>query len=100
MALEKFVSLFSRHRHITTDNNNDYIITDANLKDNIPKGKHLEPKQEEHTRLWCSNIYGLQYDNMEGKITDVLTIAKETQADILAVLEHNTDTIQYDIQSS
>ena len=90
------MALFSRQRHITTKAE-EYIITDANLKDNITKGKNLEEKNNSHTRLWCSNINGLRYDNIGGKFADIITIAKETQADILAISEHNTDTTQYNI---
>ena len=60
----------------------------------------MDGKEEGSTRIWCSNINGLSYDNMGGKLTDIIAIAKETQADILSVSEHNTDTTKHSIRSN
>ena len=48
LSLEEFVALFARYRHVTSDNR-DYIITDANSKDNTHKGSPLDVKAEDVT---------------------------------------------------
>ena len=99
IALSQFIKQFALQRTDTLTRR-EYIITEANARDNVPKGAILTTKQHSATRIWCANINGLAYDNMGGKLTDIISIAKETAADMIAITEHNTDTIKYDIQSN
>ena len=85
------MALFATYRHVT-DCNREYIITDANSCDNIVKGTPLDTKAEEMTRIWCTNINGITYDDMGGKLTNIIAIAKETSSDIISITKHNTDT--------
>ena len=50
MAINKFVSLFSRQQNFNKKHHNEeeYIITEENLKDNTTKGKPMEPKLAHH----------------------------------------------------
>ena len=70
------------------------------LKENIPKGSILELKEDNNTRICAANVNGFSYDNMGGKITDLVSVKKEIQADIIACVETNTDTTRYDVRST
>ena len=99
MAINKFVSLFSRQQNFNKKHNNEeeYIITEENLKDNTPKGKPMESKLDHHLRIWCANINGMRYDSTCGKLNEIIAVQKETDADIMSVTEHNTDVTQYEV---
>ena len=99
MALQAFVALFAVQRNSPTKNR-EYIITAENLKQNTPKGTFLGTKSNENTRIWSTNINGLSYDNMGGKMVEVASLIQEVSADIMACVEINTDTTRYDVKST
>ena len=99
IALKAFIALLAVQRG-SKEKNRDYIITAENLKNNTPKGTFLEPKEDTHTRIWAANINGLSYDNMGGKMVEIIATKKETSSDIIVCVETNTDTTRYDVKSN
>ena len=97
--MKQFVAQFAQQHH-SPALNREFIITNNNLKNNTPKGTPLGVKEDNTTRIWNTNLNGLSFDNMGGKMVEVVSTMKETQADIITCCETNSDTMRYDVSST
>jgi hypothetical protein len=71
-----------------------------NLVSNQPWGDILTEKATGTTRIYSQNVNGLQYQKDGGQYLELCQIAKEVQADVICVQEHNLDTTQYQVKHS
>ena len=75
------------------------LLNPARLKENLPIGDPLLRKGPHTIRIYCQNPNGLRLDRKGGKITQLCQVAREVQADIFGITEHNLDTTQYQVRS-
>ena len=74
-------------------------LSTENLRQNIPWGDVLAPKDPTHTRFYGMNANGIQLDREGGQFTEYCKLHVETQADISGIQEHNLDTTQPRLRS-
>jgi len=70
------------------------------LKENVPKGDHLQHKNENTFRIYFQNVNGLKLDALGGDFTEVCYVAAETQSDVLAIAESNLDFTQHYVRKT
>jgi hypothetical protein len=108
-AGEAWTRLFHNAKSIQTpENTNDkpfrqyktLKLNMENLITNQPWGDTMQEKTPGTTRIYSQNVNGLQYQKDGGQYLEICQIAKEVQADILCMQEHNLDTTQHQVQQT
>jgi exonuclease III len=87
----------------TQHNNNantTISLSEENLRANNHWGDALAEKGESTTRIYIQNVNGVKLHRDGGQFSELCSIVKETQADILCIQEHNLDTTQYHVRNT
>lgn len=71
-----------------------------NLTSNHAWGDILQQKTTGTTRIYSQNVNGLQYQKDGGQYLEFCQVAKEVQADVVCIQEHNLDTTQYHVNQT
>jgi len=82
-----------------TEEERTTLYDPSSLKANIPIGDMLQKKPPNTIRIYCQNPNGLRLDRQGGKLTQLCQVAREVQADVFGVTEHNLDTTQYQVRT-
>jgi hypothetical protein len=73
----------------------DVHLSPANVLSNTPWGDELQPKDNDTFRIYCQNANGLHLDKRGGEFAIACNLAREVQADVLSITEHNLDTNKF-----
>ena len=82
---------------ITTDRTNVHLSPE-NLRNNIPWGDSLQPKDSNTFQIYCQNANGIQLDQTGGDFATMCDLSLEVQADVIAITEHNLDTQKFSVR--
>ena len=69
IVLNKFISMFAKQVNIAYET--EHITIDKKLKDNKSKGKYLQIRMEGVFRVWYTNLNGVDFNHMGGKMIDI-----------------------------
>jgi hypothetical protein len=105
-AGEAWHRLFKNAQPLTTSTEQDnktpqrsiLKLSMENLSSNQPWGDIVQEKKPFTTRIYSQNVNGLQYQKDGGQYVELCRVAKEVQADVLCIQEHNLDTTQHQVQ--
>jgi exonuclease III len=81
----------------TTDRT-DVHLSPENLRNNIPWGDSLQPKDSHTFRIYCQNANGIRLDPTGGEFSTLCELSLEVQADVIAITEHNLDTQKFSVR--
>jgi hypothetical protein len=99
-AQEKWKALFASGTPPTDLNNNfTASLSPANSRTNNSWGDDLQAKGDGITRIYVTNLNGLQLDKRGGKFDTVCRSLKEVQADVFCGQEHNVDTTKSSLRT-
>jgi len=84
---------------VDTPDTRDIIQAISALKENLPIGDVMGPKENTVFRLYCQNQNGIKLDALGGDFAELCYLANEVQSDVLGATEHNLDSTQYRVTS-
>jgi hypothetical protein len=97
-AAEWNILLYQQPIKIPMNDRTNVHLSPDNLRNNIPWGDNIQPKDTNTFQIYCQNAYGLRLDHQGGEFATICEIALEVQADLIGLTEHNLDTKKFSVR--